>query len=300
MQLVFVPQRPAAGGHLLRPRRGEGLHEGQHGSVREEDQVLAAAVQPERKHVHPLRVRVPGLASCSVRIARWFFDTGCHENAVFASTHQRMLESITDCPKTIRGERVWKCASIVFWSFCCRRHSTSQLAGQRVGLFSYGSGSAATLYSLRVTQDHTPGETPPHPYWRRLFFYPLLHIFFLFFLPFPPYLSFFLVHPSIFFFSLSSFSSLLPPLILLSRCFFFFPTWPMCSPLLPHHLLAASSCFDGPSQPCCCFCVFSRFCPWQTRRQHQRLEAAAGLEEEGVAGCLLREHEAERGDAPLG
>lgn len=44
----------------------------------------------------------------------------------------------------------------------------------------------------------------------------------------------------------------------------------------------------------------SRFCSWQTRVQHQRLEAAAGLEEEGVACCLLREHEAERGDAPLG
>ncbi|XP_005816295.2 LOW QUALITY PROTEIN: hydroxymethylglutaryl-CoA synthase, cytoplasmic-like [Xiphophorus maculatus] len=38
------------------------------------------------------------------------------------------------------------------------QHTASQLAGQRVGLFSYGSGFAATLYSLRVTQDHTPGS----------------------------------------------------------------------------------------------------------------------------------------------
>ncbi len=44
----------------------------------------------------------------------------------------------------------------IFW-LCCRR-TPSQMAGQRVGVFSYGSGFAATLYSLRVTQDHTPGE----------------------------------------------------------------------------------------------------------------------------------------------
>ncbi|XP_047229394.1 hydroxymethylglutaryl-CoA synthase, cytoplasmic [Girardinichthys multiradiatus] len=37
-------------------------------------------------------------------------------------------------------------------------HTASQLAGQRIGVFSYGSGFAATLYSLRVTQDHTPGS----------------------------------------------------------------------------------------------------------------------------------------------
>lgn len=49
----------------------------------------------------------------------------------------------------------------IFNPLCCR-HTTSQLAGQRVGVFSYGSGSAATLYSLRVTQDHTPGETLAH------------------------------------------------------------------------------------------------------------------------------------------
>uniref|UniRef100_A0A8C5GA08 Hydroxymethylglutaryl-CoA synthase n=1 Tax=Gouania willdenowi TaxID=441366 RepID=A0A8C5GA08_GOUWI len=35
-------------------------------------------------------------------------------------------------------------------------HTPAQIAGQRVGVFSYGSGFAATLYSLRVTQDHTP------------------------------------------------------------------------------------------------------------------------------------------------
>lgn len=43
--------------------------------------------------------------------------------------------------------------------FVCCRQTPSQLAGQRIGVFSYGSGFAATLYSLRVTQDHTPGSS---------------------------------------------------------------------------------------------------------------------------------------------
>ncbi|CAL8277205.1 unnamed protein product [Merluccius merluccius] len=38
------------------------------------------------------------------------------------------------------------------------QHTPQQLAGQRVGVFSYGSGLAATLYSVSVTQDHTPGS----------------------------------------------------------------------------------------------------------------------------------------------
>ncbi|KAJ3605990.1 hypothetical protein NHX12_028033 [Muraenolepis orangiensis] len=38
------------------------------------------------------------------------------------------------------------------------QYTPEQLAGQRVGLFSYGSGLAATLYSVSVTQDHTPGS----------------------------------------------------------------------------------------------------------------------------------------------
>lgn len=38
------------------------------------------------------------------------------------------------------------------------RYSPQQLAGQRIGVFSYGSGFAATLYSIKVSQDATPGE----------------------------------------------------------------------------------------------------------------------------------------------
>ncbi|XP_066567562.1 hydroxymethylglutaryl-CoA synthase, cytoplasmic isoform X1 [Amia ocellicauda] len=38
------------------------------------------------------------------------------------------------------------------------QYSPQQLAGQRIGVFSYGSGFAATLYSIRVTEDDTPGS----------------------------------------------------------------------------------------------------------------------------------------------
>uniref|UniRef100_A0A673IAF1 Hydroxymethylglutaryl-CoA synthase n=1 Tax=Sinocyclocheilus rhinocerous TaxID=307959 RepID=A0A673IAF1_9TELE len=39
------------------------------------------------------------------------------------------------------------------------QHTPQQLAGQRIGVFSYGSGFAATLYSIKVTQDATPGSS---------------------------------------------------------------------------------------------------------------------------------------------
>lgn len=45
----------------------------------------------------------------------------------------------------------------VFFSLL-HRYSPQQLAGKRIGVFSYGSGLAATLYSLKVTQDATPGK----------------------------------------------------------------------------------------------------------------------------------------------
>lgn len=32
------------------------------------------------------------------------------------------------------------------------------LAGSRIGAFSYGSGLAASMFSLRVSQDASPGE----------------------------------------------------------------------------------------------------------------------------------------------
>nr|XP_013816494.1 PREDICTED: hydroxymethylglutaryl-CoA synthase, cytoplasmic isoform X2 [Apteryx mantelli mantelli] len=39
------------------------------------------------------------------------------------------------------------------------QYSPEQLAGQRISVFSYGSGFAATLYSIKVTQDATPGSS---------------------------------------------------------------------------------------------------------------------------------------------
>lgn len=40
------------------------------------------------------------------------------------------------------------------------RCSAQDLAGSRIGAFSYGSGLAASMFSLRVSQDASPGE--PH------------------------------------------------------------------------------------------------------------------------------------------
>ncbi|XP_064410485.1 hydroxymethylglutaryl-CoA synthase, cytoplasmic [Latimeria chalumnae] len=39
------------------------------------------------------------------------------------------------------------------------QYSPQQLAGQRIGVFSYGSGFAATLYSIKITQDAIPGSS---------------------------------------------------------------------------------------------------------------------------------------------
>uniref|UniRef100_A0A8C5P8I5 Hydroxymethylglutaryl-CoA synthase n=1 Tax=Leptobrachium leishanense TaxID=445787 RepID=A0A8C5P8I5_9ANUR len=39
------------------------------------------------------------------------------------------------------------------------QYSPQQLAGQRIGVFSYGSGFAATLYSIKVSSDAMPGSS---------------------------------------------------------------------------------------------------------------------------------------------
>ncbi|XP_064495869.1 hydroxymethylglutaryl-CoA synthase, cytoplasmic-like isoform X3 [Pseudopipra pipra] len=49
-------------------------------------------------------------------------------------------------------------ANGVFSGLEAFRYSPEQLAGQRVSVFSYGSGFAATLYSIKVTQDAAPGS----------------------------------------------------------------------------------------------------------------------------------------------
>lgn len=38
-------------------------------------------------------------------------------------------------------------------------HSAQELAGSRIGAFSYGSGLAASFFSFRVSKDASPGST---------------------------------------------------------------------------------------------------------------------------------------------
>lgn len=38
-------------------------------------------------------------------------------------------------------------------------HSAQDLAGSRIGAFSYGSGLAASFFSFRASQDASPGES---------------------------------------------------------------------------------------------------------------------------------------------
>lgn len=38
-------------------------------------------------------------------------------------------------------------------------HSAQELAGSRIGAFSYGSGLAASFFSFRASQDASPGES---------------------------------------------------------------------------------------------------------------------------------------------
>ena len=41
---------------------------------------------------------------------------------------------------------------------CCCRNTLSSVAGKRVVLFSYGSGLASSMFSLRVSEDTAPGS----------------------------------------------------------------------------------------------------------------------------------------------
>ena len=47
------------------------------------------------------------------------------------------------------------------WIFIYR-NSVENLAGKRVALFSYGSGLAATMFSIRITQDIGPDSPLTH------------------------------------------------------------------------------------------------------------------------------------------
>lgn len=45
------------------------------------------------------------------------------------------------------------------FDFFLHSHSAQELAGSRIGAFSYGSGLAASFFSFRVSQDASPGES---------------------------------------------------------------------------------------------------------------------------------------------
>lgn len=126
--------------HLFRQRRRESLYEGQHRTVWAENKGISPHIQSEWQHVHAVSVRLPGIGARAVSVTRVFYLT-------FTST------TIVDSAMTLN-------ATHRFYSqgfFSLLRHTPQQLAGQRLGVFSYGSGFAATLYSIRVTQDATPG-----------------------------------------------------------------------------------------------------------------------------------------------
>lgn len=93
-----------------------------------------------------------------IRLEETYFDRDVEKAFMKASTD--LFEKKTKCSLLVSNQNgnmytpsVYGCLASLL-----AQHTTSQLAGQRVGLFSYGSGSAATLYSIRVTQDHTPGS----------------------------------------------------------------------------------------------------------------------------------------------
>ncbi|XP_073334433.1 hydroxymethylglutaryl-CoA synthase, cytoplasmic isoform X1 [Pagrus major] len=93
-----------------------------------------------------------------IRPEETYFDRDVEKAFMKASAD--LFEKKTKCSLLISNQNgnmytpsVYGClASLI------AQHTSSQIAGQRIGVFSYGSGFAATLYSLRVTQDHTPGS----------------------------------------------------------------------------------------------------------------------------------------------
>lgn len=58
-------------------------------------------------------------------------------------------------------------ACFLDFAFFPRRYSAQDLAGSRIGAFSYGSGLAASFFSFRVSKDASPGESCLfiRPFW---------------------------------------------------------------------------------------------------------------------------------------
>uniref|UniRef100_A0A8C9VFL4 Hydroxymethylglutaryl-CoA synthase n=1 Tax=Scleropages formosus TaxID=113540 RepID=A0A8C9VFL4_SCLFO len=98
------------------------------------------------------------LASRDVKPEETYFDRDVEK--AFMKASAEMFQQKTKTSLLISNQNgnmytpsVYGClASVV------AQHTPQQLAGHRIGIFSYGSGFAATLYSIRVTQDATPGS----------------------------------------------------------------------------------------------------------------------------------------------
>ncbi|XP_076875817.1 hydroxymethylglutaryl-CoA synthase, cytoplasmic isoform X2 [Brachyhypopomus gauderio] len=93
-----------------------------------------------------------------VKIEDTYFDRNVEK--AFMKASAEMFEQKTKASLLISNQNgnmytpsVYGCLASVL-----AQHTPQQLAAQRIGVFSYGSGFAATLYSLRVTQDATPGS----------------------------------------------------------------------------------------------------------------------------------------------
>ncbi|XP_051539258.1 hydroxymethylglutaryl-CoA synthase, cytoplasmic-like isoform X1 [Myxocyprinus asiaticus] len=93
-----------------------------------------------------------------VKVEDTYFDQDVEK--AFMKASSEMFEQKTRASLLISNQNgnmytpsVYGCLASVL-----AQHTPQQLAGQRIGVFSYGSGFAATLYSIRVTQDATPGS----------------------------------------------------------------------------------------------------------------------------------------------
>ncbi|XP_066507839.1 hydroxymethylglutaryl-CoA synthase, cytoplasmic isoform X2 [Hoplias malabaricus] len=91
-----------------------------------------------------------------VKIEDTYFDRDVEK--AFMKASAEMFEQKTKTSLLISNQNgnmytpsVYGCLASVL-----AQHTPQQMAGQRIGVFSYGSGFAATFYSIRVTQDATP------------------------------------------------------------------------------------------------------------------------------------------------
>nr|AFK11330.1 hydroxymethylglutaryl-CoA synthase 1 [Callorhinchus milii] len=93
-----------------------------------------------------------------VKLEESYFDKDVEKAFLKASSelfHQKTKPSLTLSNQNgnMYTPSVYGCLSAVL-----AQRTAQELSGQRIGLFSYGSGFAATLFSLRVSSDPSPGS----------------------------------------------------------------------------------------------------------------------------------------------